>query len=238
MLGKIFVREDFNSLPQLPLAFRDSELHTLRLSDDTSVLPLWRHLTHHIKRYPHDLRAHVQRILLTQQDELSSRLAGSLQDLYLVLGDAGSMLRENMLDEVRNSLSEEDIAFFENWQAKGYEAGDDHQWREGSVLSNGFGQIPQQLITAQQTKVVSEYADVLEEVYACLEYGQIDIAQELLEKECLQPNPNPQAEFELLNIYQYTRNKDALDSMATQLEQTGKALSPEWQEKQRESQQW
>lgn len=238
MLGNIFTREDTNSLPTLPMAFRDSALHNLRLTREDAKLSIWRHLTHHIKRNPHDLRAHVQRILLAQEEELHSKLAGSLQDLYLALGDAGLMLRENMLDEVKDVLSTNQIDFFRDWLSRSSEQGDDHQWREGSVLCDGFGVNPQKLLQPEQVKVVSEYADVLEEVYACLEYGQIDTAQALLEKECLSEEPHAQAEFELLNLYQYTRDKNALDEMTAQLEQAGKTLSQQWQDKQQESQQW
>ena len=72
MLGKLFSGGAELPSAQLPLSFKMSAERSLRLSagDGFEALPTWRYLSHHIRRYPHDLRAHMQRILLAQNNEL------------------------------------------------------------------------------------------------------------------------------------------------------------------------
>lgn len=50
----------------------------------------------------------------------------------------------------------------------------------------------------------------MDEVFACLEYGQIDTARDLLEGEILAGRIDHVVEQELINIYQYTRDKERL----------------------------
>ena len=89
MLGKLFSGGTPVPSAQLPLSFRMSAERSLRLSADAGfeALPSWRYLSHHIRRYPHDLKAHVQRILLAQSDDLGDCVEGSVLDLFLALGN-------------------------------------------------------------------------------------------------------------------------------------------------------
>lgn len=105
-------------------------------NDSGEQLSLWRFLSHHIQRYPYDLRAHVQRILLTGQDGLQNRTAGTLLDLFLALGDAGKAFRERMLNECRERLDEKTCALFSGWLDEGVTA-QESGWLQGSVLSTG-----------------------------------------------------------------------------------------------------
>lgn len=239
MLEKIFPGGSTVASVTLPLAFRMSDEKNLRFSSNYDVLETWRFLSHHIRRAPLDLRAHVQRILLTHQESLADRMEGSLMDLYLALGnDSGSMLKERMLEQCHPYLSAEALQFFKQLQAIDENQGLEREWRLGSVLATGENNAHHPLIRVERQVETSRYTSVLEEAQACLEYGQIDIAQELLEKEILAGHNDPIIEQELLNIYQYTRNKDKLTQLTAQLVAAGLEPSETWKAHQSEATNW
>jgi len=238
MLEKIFPGGSAASVA-LPLAFRMPDEKNLRLAPNYDVLQTWRFLSHQIRRYPLDLRAHVQRILLTHQEGLTDRIEGSLMDLYLALGtEAGLTLKQSMLEECTPYLSTEAVQFFKQLQTEGANQGLDREWRLGSVLATGENNVHHPLIRVERPVEVSRYTSILEEAQACLEYGQIDIAQELLEKEILAGHNDPAIEQELLNIYQYTRNKDKLTQLTAQLVAAGLEPSDTWKAHQSEADNW
>ena len=78
MLGKLFTGKNSNELPAVPMGFQLEQERSLYLSGHYPARRSWRHLSHHVSRYPHDLRAHTQRILLAQETELHDQLEGSL----------------------------------------------------------------------------------------------------------------------------------------------------------------
>lgn len=224
---------------ELPLIFSLASERQLRLHQHHDVLGVWRFLSHHIRRYPQDLRAHTQRILLAQHETLRNRLAGSLQDLFLALGDAGSLLRERLFQLVKDDLNRQDELFFQQWlEDSSANQGEHQRWREGSVLSTGQEAAGIKLLQVERKQEVAQYSNVMEEVFACLEYGQIDTARELLEAEVLAGNSDEAMEQELVNIYQYTRSKDGLNTMIKQMQDTGREVSAFWLKKQQESEQW
>ncbi|HMT92146.1 hypothetical protein [uncultured Thiothrix sp.] len=239
MLEKIFPGGSSVTSVALSLAFRILDEKTLRLSPNYDALQTWRFLSHQIRRYPLDLRAHVQRILLTHSEDLTDRMEGSLMDLYLALGnEAGLMLKERMLEQCSPYLSPEAVQFFKQLQTEDFYQGLDREWRLGSVLATGENQKNHSLITVERQVETSHYGSVLEEAQACLEYGQIDIAQELLEQEILAGHNNPAVEQELLNIYQYTRNKDKLNQLTSELIAAGIEPSETWKAQQSEANNW
>ncbi|HPY38918.1 MAG TPA: hypothetical protein PLM98_00255 [Thiolinea sp.] len=238
MLEKIFPGGSAASVA-LPLAFRMPDEKNLRLAPNYDALQTWRFLSHQIRRYPLDLRAHVQRILLTHQEGLTDRIEGSLMDLYLALGtEAGLTLKQSMLEQCTPYLSTEAVQFFKQLQTEGANQGLDREWRLGSVLATGENNVHHPLIRVERPVEVSRYTSILEEAQACLEYGQIDIAQELLEKEILAGHNDPAIEQELLNIYQYTRNKDKLTQLTAQLVAAGLEPSDTWKAHQSEADNW
>ncbi|OQX13098.1 MAG: hypothetical protein BWK73_13120 [Thiothrix lacustris] len=238
MLGKLLSSGKTQPPPELPLAFSLASERQLRLHQHHNVLGVWRFLSHHICRCPQDLRAHTQRILLTQHESLRNYLAGSLQDLFLAVDSAGLLLRERLFNLVKDDLSRQDEIFFQQWLKTPAALSDYQQWREGSVLSTGQEISGIKLLTLERTQATAQYSTVMEEVFACLEYGQIDTARELLEAEVLAGNTDAAMEQELVNIYQYTRSKDGLNTMVERMQAAGREISALWLEKQQESEQW
>lgn len=238
MLGKLLCSGNAQPPPALPLAFSLASERQLRLQHYADALAAWRFLSHHIRRYPHDLRAHTQRVLLAQQEMLRSRLAGSLQDVFLALGDAGQLLRERLFHLVKDDLSRADELFFEQWLQTQTAVDAQQQWHEGSVLSTGQDVISLKLLSVERSQTLAAYSTVMEEVFACLEYGQVETAQTLLEDEVIAGRSDDAMDQELVNIYQYTRSKDGLATMIKKIQETGREIPALWLEKQQESEQW
>lgn len=238
MLGNLLRSGTKYPPPDLPLVFRLAADRQLRIHQNYEPVAAWRFLSHHIRRYPQDLRAHTQRILLAQQEPLRNRLGGSLQDVFIALGSSGSLLREHLFGLVQSDLSEADQAIFQQWLREPADNGMKQRWREGSVLASGQEAAAARLLDMERTQANAEYSNVMEEVIACLEYGQIDTARELLETEVLADRADEAMEQELVNIYQYTRNKEGLNGMVRHMQEAGREISALWQEKQQESEQW
>jgi hypothetical protein len=238
MFGKLLRGGDIKSPPELPLAFRLQSERALRIQQEYDPVNAWRFLSHNVRRYPQDLRAHTQRVLLAQHELLRDRLAGCLQDMFLALGRSGHLLREHLFELVKNNLDEDDQAFFTRWLQEGVTVEQTQQWRPGSLLSTGQDNKTVRLLDIGREQANAQYAHVMDEVFACLEYGQVDRARELLAAEVLAGNADEAMEQELVSIYQYTRDKEGLAAMIQQLQDAGRDIPALWGELQQESEQW
>ncbi|MCK5814244.1 MAG: hypothetical protein KAH03_08290 [Cocleimonas sp.] len=218
-----------------------SERH-LQVDKGYSPISAWRALSHHIVRYPRDLRAHTQRILLGyNNNEIANFLPGSLQDLFLVLDNNGYPLRKHLLDLSEQYLTNDEFSFFSHWIKQNSKNDKTHHcWQNGSVLSSGScgGKPLLRQEESGETEAVAAYSDVLEEARACLDYGQLDVAQQLLEDEILKFPQSKEIEKELLTIYQYSRDKEQFDNLTKKLLEQGVTLSEEWKECQQNSSTW
>lgn len=244
MLGKLLSGGTVTSSAHIPLSFKVNGIRELRFDfsseDQTeadSELQVWRLLSHQIRRDPYALRSHVQRILLTQHETLHNRMPGSMLDLFLALGSSGVMLRTRMLDICSEQLDEENVNLFASW----IEEGVDEKvcgWMEGSMLSSGEVSRGRKLLKQQHSTVEPQYTDILAEVQDHIEYGQIELAQELLENEILEGRATPELEQELLIVYQHTRNAGRLEEISNVLTSSGAELSESWQEVRVRAENW
>ncbi|MCK5917108.1 MAG: hypothetical protein KAG34_01690 [Cocleimonas sp.] len=232
----------FPNSSQMSYSFGLAGERHIQIDEGYDPVSAWRALSHHVVRYPRDLRAHAQRILLGQHNnDVSSFLPGSLQDLFLILENNGYALRKNLLDLSKQHLTEQDVSFFTHWIKQNAKNDKMHHcWRAGSVLSTGSCGGESLLNQQKQNKESSTatYTDVLEEARSCLDYGQLDVAQQLLEDEILKSPESKEIEQELLTIYQHSRNKDQLTALSKKLVALGVTLSEEWVECQQNSVTW
>ncbi len=225
---------------QLPLSFKMSAEHSLRLSAEAGfeALPTWRYLSHHIRRYPHDLRAHLQRILIAQNGELNNCLDGSVLDLFLALGNSGDMLKAHVIRLCADDINDETKSLLQDIMDNGF--ADEHgaAWVNGSMLATGDSRKPHKLLTLQRVEVEQNYDSLQAEIQDCLEYGQIELAQELLEKAVMSGQSTPELEQELLVIYRHTRNREGLEKFAVAINTNGTELSEYWINTLHESVNW
>lgn len=206
----------------------------LRLGEDYDALSAFRLLSRSISRYPHDLRAHAQRILLATQPSHVDSLAGALQDLSIALAGKGKPFFTQLLETVKPSLAEADYSrLLSQFDADT----PDQCWHKGSVLANGVCE-KNKLVSFSGVET-SEFENILDEARSYIEYGQIENAQELLEQELLENGlQSTEVTEELLNLYQYTRNRSQLESMSLLLKERNFELSPEWQQCLQHAESW
>ena len=209
---------------KLPATFSLDNFKTLQLSDELVTSPSRNHLAHHVRRYPLDLRAQVQRVLMNKDHE---SLAGALQDLFIALKDNGLKLRRMVFEQVRDGLSESHQAYFDHWLTHDCKQGYDDRFLSGSVLAAGLPQKAYPLLTLV-AREPSAYTSYYQEAVDCLEYGQLEVAQELLEQEMLNPECDPRTEEELLRVYSYSKDYESQERLRHLLQEQGREPGPQW----------
>ncbi|PID46134.1 MAG: hypothetical protein CSB47_05350 [Proteobacteria bacterium] len=215
---------DALEIAKLPATFSLDNQKALQLRDELKTSPGRRHLAHHVSRYPLDLRAQVQRVLMNQNED---NLAGALQDLFIALRDNGLKLRTLVFQQVREHLSEADQQYFQIWLTDGFERGYDDRFIAGSVLATGLTQKAEPLLVLSERRAAA-YTSYYQEALDCLEYGQLEEAQELLEQEVLNPEGDPRAEQELLRVYSYSKDYDSQARLRRLLQEQGREPGAVW----------
>jgi len=195
--------EEISIHPTLNLIFPDENLPDEDIDADTA----WHFYSHSIRRNPADLTLHTHRVFFAMNHKDAALLPGSLHDLFYVLKDAGENLRIRLLKASIPYLSQKDVLYFAMWIKTGIKNGMGYQWVNGSVLSDGLFGPDQELITLHKSENGSSELSALEEARACMEYGQLDIAQDILLK-ALEEDPDNKTlleELDYLNNYVKSR---------------------------------
>lgn len=209
----------------------------LRLNGHYDSLIAWRMLSRQVARYPNNLRVHAQRILLAEDSMLQHCLKGALADLSLSLDGKGEYFSHQLLEMIKDSLSDEDYEFFKKSFS---DASNDQKkfqnWVNGSVIANGAddGKL---LVTVDRGEQES-FASKLEEARSCMEYGQLDEAIDILETEMLNKPEDDAIEAELLNLYQYMRDDNRFEALSNKLIKQNVELSEAWQAMAEDAKDW
>ncbi len=212
-----------------------------RLSFDRyyDVADAKRRLARYVARYPLDLKAHTQRIVLAIDCEDRQSIPGCLRDLFIALGDKGKTLRSHLYRLASPYLTVKDRNDFEEWLEQGDAFGQKERWVSGSILSSDVQGLPL-VVQLKSDEIVATpgYDNILEEARSCLEYGQIDEARILLEHALLMKLGDVEVEDELLNVYYYTQDAGSLNKMSYRIVDAGGTLSEAWLAMQSISKTW
>jgi len=182
----------------------------------------WHYYSHSIRRNPSDLSLHTHRVFFAMQHQDAALLPGSLHDLFFVLKDAGEKLRIRLLKASLPYLSKQDTLYFAMWIKTGIKNGMGYQWVNGSVLADGLFGPDHDLITMH--KQVADKLSPLEEARACMEYGQLDIAQKIL-VEALEEDPKNSVLIEELSyLDNYAKSREIDPKKDTGKRSFGQAL--------------
>ncbi|OGT90835.1 MAG: hypothetical protein A2514_04470 [Gammaproteobacteria bacterium RIFOXYD12_FULL_61_37] len=184
-----------------------------------------RFLSYQLARHPENLRQHAQRIFLLISSRETGPLFGALVDLFIALGDKGEDLRKRLLGLARPLLTNEDYEFLARHQRQGLEARHAKTDLKGSVLSEGFCGSN---ILVSRERSQAGFADPLQEALSLLEFGQLDEARLVLEKEYLSNPSRKEVEDELADVYRHTRDRSDYDVLTKELLRRGAALSGGW----------
>jgi hypothetical protein len=158
-------------------------------------------LAHRISRNPKELVSHVRRILLALSCSDRDATFAGLRDLTIALDGLGQELRLGLLGKCRALLTPEQIL----------------------MLLDGRGNLSKfqpefvDLVTQDSTRAVAASSNVLDEARECLDNGQVDVAQSILEQ-ALADTPNDLELTNLLHeIYRRAHIREAAISMYSRL---------------------
>jgi hypothetical protein len=176
------------------------------------------HLAYLSAREPENLVNHVRRIYLHLKLKQPDALYGAMLDLYLILGDKGAALRKRLLRKSKRYLTSEHFDLFATHWEQGLQRNEPYPRSQYSVLGNffqgKFNLIDEELSTKQK---LDQRQDPLEMAREELTFGDITVAQEILEKAILKSPHKMSLHFGLLEVYKHTRSIADLLKMEGQL---------------------
>jgi hypothetical protein len=176
------------------------------------------HLAHTSSREPDNLLNHVRRVFLHLELRQSDPLYGAMVDLYLVLGDKGENLRHNLLKQSKGQLSPELYDLFLTHFKQGLQPHHSLPASQHSVLGNFFSggmRLVSEPIVEQEPDI--REVDPLELAREELSYGDVTVAQKILEEALIRSPKRLGLHYSLLEIYRHTRSLDDLLNMQERL---------------------
>lgn len=192
------------------------------------------HLAYLSAREPANLTNHVRRIYLHLKLKQPDALYGAMLDLHLVLGDKGGSLRGSLLRKAKNLLAKKHYNLFRSHNTQGLRRTQLLPASQHSVLGNFFSggrNLVSELKT--QSKPSEKGVDPLELAREELNYGDIAVAQQILEQALLQSPKRLGLHFGLLEVYKHTRSLDDLLNMKEQLGDGVAIAQAAWNQTQR-----
>ncbi len=215
--------------PSLKLIFPKEDSANKDMNDefkkeDISPDTAWHFYSHSIRRNPTDLTLHTHRVFFAMHHNDAALLPGSLHDLFYVLKDAGEKLRIRLLKASLPYLSRQDTLYFAMWIKTGIKNGMGYQWVNGSVLSDGLYGPDQDLITMNLNEEVDAGLSPLEQARSCMEYGQLDVAQRILNDALAEDPKNKMLNEELDYLNDYVKSREINPPKETNKGVLGNAL--------------
>jgi hypothetical protein len=192
------------------------------------------HLAHISAREPGNLLNHVRRIYLHLAHKQSAPLYGAMLDLYLALGDKGGRLRQHLLHKAQELLSQKEYDLFLSHHHQGLQSHQPLPASQYSVLGNFFsGEM--RLIEEQkaESEPLNREFDPLELAKEELNYGDITVAQQILEEALLKSPQRLGLHYGLLEIFKHTRSLDDLLAMKERLGDGVAIAQSAWNQMQR-----
>jgi hypothetical protein len=204
--------------PFVQAAFLDIPAWSLTPPKDFDLKQWATHLAHRSAQEPRNLLHHVRRIYLHIALKEPKELYGALLDLYLALGDKGERLRLRLFAKAKPLLPQEQTELFTRHQESGLQTQQPLPPSQHSVLGN-FMTGAKRLTTQQSvTGKPTEWAgDPLELAREELNFGDISVAQQILEEAVMQSPQRLGLHYGLLEIYKHTHSLEDLISMRARL---------------------
>ena len=206
-------------------------------ANNIRILDEWRSLSLNIKGQPNNYQLHSQRILFALESGLNQFLAGALQDLFIALGSQGQALRTRMFSLVLPLIDQHDREYFHEWLS--------HSSDESLVCYRALGSV----LASNTCKPDSDEPDsyvaitsgtLIDQSRHAIAHGRIDEAQAQLTQAIHKVKAKPDVTLveELLSLLAATRQKESLQSFASNLEQQKFNLSKHWKQVLESSKEW
>lgn len=166
------------------------------------------------RRQPDNLKRHVQYLVtLLQMPEVDSeQLFAGLVDLFIALGDGGLALRRRLLARSRPWLQPAALAFLRPHLDGGMDSNTPLPPGCKAVLTGGVSGLLD--FASREQLAGNGFASLYEEAVSQLEYGEVEQAQELLEKALREQPRNEEIAAELVAIYRHRRDTESQAAMS------------------------
>ena len=194
---------------QLPWegAFVLEDFRKLRLSLGIDAAKSYMYLSRQVQRWPKQLVLHVCRIECALRVNDQDAIYAAVLDLFYILEDKGHALRERMLCKASHHLSIVQQSALERG-LNGQLSSQGMPYSSCSVLHDGSNANSEEndflLITKTHNQAMT--LDPLDTARLCLEAGQIEQAQEILESQLEVETERAEIRRDLLEIYCATRD--------------------------------
>jgi len=167
-----------------------------------------KYLSRAVVQEPKNLRLHTQQIflLLRQTNKNKAVLASAIADLFIVLKENGAVLKARVLEMSQTHLHARDWAYLKSHEQQGLTP--DTVTDQGtscfyhSLLSHGLiGRTDLIKRAESNTEHVTQVFELHEQALMSLEYGQLDVALNLLQQARAEDPNNAEVNQDLLSIY-------------------------------------
>jgi hypothetical protein len=200
------------------VVFHEPRNQGLSIPKDVEVESWATHLAYLSAREPGNLLNHVRRIYLHLEKHQSEALYGAMLDLYLILGDKGADLRKRLLNLSKRDLPPDCYALFRAHWEQGLQSSGSFPASQYSVFGNFFhGEFNLVSEETHAEQKSDKRLDPLELAQEELTFGDISVAQEILEQALIASPHRMGLHFGLLEIYKHTHSLSDLVKMQEQL---------------------
>ncbi|MCG7985810.1 MAG: hypothetical protein JAZ20_17070 [Candidatus Thiodiazotropha weberae] len=213
------------------LTFHEPTHQGLKLPKEVEPRLWANHLAYRSAREPENLLNHVRRVYLHLQLKQAEALYGAMLDLFLVLRDKGESLRNGLLNKAKTVLESDAFELFAKNLKQGLQKNQPYPISQHSVLANFFdGGLTLVDLDAESNEHAGGRIDPLEVAQEELTFGDIEVAQEILEKALLSSPERMSLHIGLLEIYKHTRSLSSLLEMQDRLGDHIKVAQSAWME--------
>jgi hypothetical protein len=200
------------------VVFYEPRNQGLSIPKDVEVESWATHLAYLSAREPGNLLNHVRRIYLHLELNQSEALYGAMLDLYLILGNNGAELRNRLLRLTKKDLPPGCYELFLACREQGLQRSESYPASQYSVFGNFFqGGLNLVIEEAHAEQQRDKRLDPLELAHEELTFGDISVAQEILEQALLASPHRMGLHFGLLDVYKHTHSLSDLVKMQEQL---------------------
>ena len=211
---------EFENIDAVFLLQNEKQLHIKEAN--SNVLNF---LTYSIARRPKNLLIHVQRIIFCYQYRNEEYLYAALADFFVVLQEAGFVIKQKLLAGASTRLSPLSKQRLESYLHKPQLI----VANSYTVLATGM-ESELNLVNMPAVAKAALDHDPLKIARDFIEYSQLDDAQETLEKAILIAPDYNELHEDLLELYKLTNNIDGFNKMYSTLSDVDHPMHVQWDE--------
>lgn len=213
-LDVAFVKADWNGwYERLPSPLANSAVH---------------HLTHCVTKRPKDLQSHVHRVIALYYSNDAEAIYGALLDLFIVLDKSGFRLRQRLLNKLAPKLRSEQRVALRNALMFGIKALEEVPHSPCSCFAAELHDMGG--VVVQTGEQITHEFSALDEARDLIDSGFLDEARMVLEEAILAAPDDTQLNNELINLFRYTKDRDAFFVAVDRFADLPLAAADEWAE--------